>query len=170
MPAPFTPSDRAVAPGHRNWGRLAACRRPRKPTRSVRPCQMARSGHAEWPGPELAERNAVRLGTVLDTSRREVSGVCRNIRTLYNFEPLATEDEIRAAALQFVRKISGFATPSAANKAAFNRAVDEVARASSTLLVSLVTTASPRDRAVEAARAHARAELRYGPHRSRQSG
>jgi len=88
--------------------------------------------------------------------------VCRNIRTLYNFEPLATDDEIRAAALQFVRKISGFATPSAANDEVFNRAVDEVAQSSSTLLRSLVTTASPRNREVEAARAHIRAVRRFG--------
>ena len=88
--------------------------------------------------------------------------MCRNIRTLYNFEPPATDDEIRAAALQFVRKISGFAAPSAANETAFNRAIDEVARASSTLLGSLVTTASSRDRGVEAARAHARAVRRFG--------
>ncbi len=88
--------------------------------------------------------------------------MCRNIRTLYNFEPLATDDEIRAAALQFVRKISGFATPSAANDEVFNRAVDEVAQSSSTLLRSLVTTASPRNREVEAARAHIRAVRRFG--------
>jgi hypothetical protein len=88
--------------------------------------------------------------------------VCRNIRTLYNFEPPATDDEIRAAALQFVRKISGFATPSSANEAAFKRAVDEVTRASSALLGSLVTTASSRDREAEAARAHARAVRRFG--------
>jgi len=88
--------------------------------------------------------------------------VCRNIRTLYNFEPPATGEEIRAAALQFVRKISGFATPSAANQEAFDRAVDEVAQASSVLLGSLVTTASPRNRKVEAAKAHARAVRRFG--------
>ena len=88
--------------------------------------------------------------------------MCRNIRTLYNFEPPATDDEIRAAALQFVRKISGFATPSAANEEVFNRAVDEVAQASSTLLYSLVTAASPRNREVEAARAHIRAVRRFG--------
>jgi hypothetical protein len=91
-----------------------------------------------------------------------VSDVCRNIRTLYNFEPPATGEEIRAAALQFVRKISGFATPSAANQEAFDRAVDEVAQASSVLLGSLVTTASPRNRKVEAAKAHARAVRRFG--------
>jgi hypothetical protein len=88
--------------------------------------------------------------------------VCRNIRTLYNFEPPATDGEIRAAALQFVRKISGFATPSAANEEAFSRAVDDVARASSALLSALVTAAPPRDREVEAAKARARAARRFG--------
>jgi len=81
---------------------------------------------------------------------------------LYNFEPPATDDEIRMAALQFVRKISGFAKPSAANEEAFHRAVDEVAKASSKLLSSLVTTASPRNREAEAAKARARAVLRFG--------
>ncbi len=98
-----------------------------------------------------------------DGSRREVGDVCRNIRTLYNFEPPATDAEIRAAALQFVRKVSGFSRPSAANEKAFNRAVDEVERASAILLGSLVTAASSRNREVEAARAHARAVRRYGP-------
>jgi len=88
--------------------------------------------------------------------------VCRNIKILYNFKPPATDDEILAAALQFVRKISGFAKPSATNEKAFNRAVNEVAKASSKLLSSLVTTASPRNREVEAAKAHARAALRFG--------
>jgi hypothetical protein len=91
-----------------------------------------------------------------------VSEVCRNIKTLYNFEPPATGEEIRMAALQFVRKITGFVKPAAANHKAFNRAVDEVTRASSTLLGSLVTTASPRNREVEAAKAHARAVHRFG--------
>ena len=88
--------------------------------------------------------------------------MCRNIKTLYNFEPPATDDEIRMAALQFVRKISGFAKPSAANEEAFNRAVDEVAKASSRLLGSLVTTASPRNREVETAKARVRAAHRFG--------
>ncbi|MDD5168064.1 MAG: DUF2277 domain-containing protein [Syntrophales bacterium] len=88
--------------------------------------------------------------------------MCRNIKMLYNFEPPATEGEIKAAALQFVRKISGFAKPSGANEEAFNRAVDEVAKASAMLLGSLVTTASPRNREAEAAKAHARAVLRFG--------
>jgi hypothetical protein len=91
-----------------------------------------------------------------------VSNVCRNIKTLYNFEPPATDAEIRAAASQYVRKISGSAAPSAANEEAFARAVDEVARASSALLGQLVTTAPPRDRATEAAKAHARALRRFG--------
>jgi len=88
--------------------------------------------------------------------------MCRNIRTLYNFEPPVTGEEIRAAALQFVRKISGFVAPSAANREAFDRAVDEVAQASSALLASLVTTAPPRNREVEAAKARARGDRRFG--------
>jgi len=88
--------------------------------------------------------------------------MCRNIRTLHNFEPPATDEEIRAAALQFVRKISGFSTPSAPNEEAFDRAVDEVAAAISTLIGSLVTAASPKNRKVEAAKAHARAVRRFG--------
>jgi hypothetical protein len=88
--------------------------------------------------------------------------VCRNIRVLYNFNPPATNGEIQAAAEQYVRKISGFATPSAANEEAFNRAVKEVAKVSSTLLGSLVTNTPPRNREIEAARAHQRAVLRFG--------
>jgi hypothetical protein len=87
--------------------------------------------------------------------------MCRNIRTLYNFEPSATSDEVRAAALQYVRKVSGFAKPSQANAAAFERAVDAVAAVSQHLLDELVTTAPPRDREVEAARARARAAERF---------
>jgi hypothetical protein len=88
--------------------------------------------------------------------------MCRNIRTLFNFEPPAGDDEIRAASLQFVRKLSGFASPSLANTPAFMRAVDEVAAAASRLLASLETKAPPRDRAVEAERAKARARARFG--------
>jgi hypothetical protein len=88
--------------------------------------------------------------------------MCRNIKTLYNFEPKATDDEIRNAALQYVRKISGFAKPSAANAAAFTRAVDEIAASSAKLLSSLVTTAPPGNREVEAAKARARAARRFG--------
>ena len=87
--------------------------------------------------------------------------MCRNIHTLYNFEPPATEDEVRASALQYVRKISGFTKPSRANEEAFARAVDEVALASKRLLEELVTSAAPKDREVEAERARARAAKRY---------
>ena len=88
--------------------------------------------------------------------------MCRNIKTLHNFEPPATRDEVNAAALQYVRKVSGSTKPSKANEAAFARAVAEVAAATNRLLAELVTTASPRDRDVEAARARARAEKRFG--------
>jgi hypothetical protein len=88
--------------------------------------------------------------------------MCRNIRTLHNFEPPATEDEVRASALQYVRKISGYSKPSQANEQAFARAVDEVAAASTRLLDALTTAAPPRDREVEAAKARARAAERYG--------
>jgi hypothetical protein len=87
--------------------------------------------------------------------------MCRNIHTLFNFEPPATDEEIRGAALQYVRKISGFTNPSRANEEAFARAVDEVAAASKWLLDELVTTAAPKDRDVEAERARARAAKRY---------
>jgi hypothetical protein len=88
--------------------------------------------------------------------------MCRNIRTLFNFEPPATELEIRDASLQFVRKLSGFNVPSRANQAAFDRAVDEVAAAARGLIGTLVTAAEPRDREVEAAKGRARAAARYG--------
>jgi len=87
--------------------------------------------------------------------------MCRNIKTLHNFEPPATDDEIRASALQFVRKLSGFARPSQANQIAFDRAVDQVTAAAHELLASLVTNAPPRDREVEAAKARARAAGRF---------
>ena len=87
--------------------------------------------------------------------------MCRNIRTLFNFEPPATDEEIRASALQFVRKLSGFAKPSRANEAAFNRAVDEVTETARRLLQSLETASPARNREVEAAKARARARERY---------
>jgi hypothetical protein len=87
--------------------------------------------------------------------------MCRNIRTLHNFEPPATDEEIRASALQYVRKISGSTKPSRANAEAFDRAVEEVAAVSHRLLAELVTAAPPRDREVEAAKARARAQERY---------
>ena len=88
--------------------------------------------------------------------------MCRNIRTLFNFEPPATELEIRDASLQFVRKLSGFNVPSKANEAAFDRAVEEVAATTRVLIKSLTTNAQPRDRHVEVARAKARAASRFG--------
>ena len=88
--------------------------------------------------------------------------MCRNIRTLFNFEPPATEAEIRDASLQFVRKLSGFTAPSKANDAAFDRAVEDVAAAARTLIANLVTTAEPRDRQIEAQRAKARSAARFG--------
>ena len=88
--------------------------------------------------------------------------MCRNIRTLYNFEPPATDEEIRASSLQFVRKLSGFARPSKANRLAFSRAVEQVEQAARQLLNSLVTDAPPRDREAEAAKARARAANRFG--------
>jgi len=89
--------------------------------------------------------------------------MCRNIKTLFNFEPPATDEEIRAASLQFVRKLSGFTKPSQANEAAFARAVDDVAAAARVLIDSLATNAAPRDREVEADKARERSRVRFGP-------
>ena len=91
--------------------------------------------------------------------------MCRNIKTLFNFEPPATQDEIRAASLQFVRKLSGFNSPSQANQAAFDQAIDEVTAAAAKLISSLVTNADPRDREVEALRAKARNAVRFQLHK-----
>lgn len=88
--------------------------------------------------------------------------MCRSIKTLFNFDPPATEEEMRAASLQFVRKLSGFHQPSKANEAAFERAVEDVTTAARALIESLVTTADPRDREIEAARARARSAVRFG--------
>jgi hypothetical protein len=98
----------------------------------------------------------------MGSPRCEVYGMCRNIKTLYNFAPPATEDEIRASAIQFVRKLSGFTHPSKANEAAFDHAVEHVTDAARKLLQSLVTNASPRDRAQEARKAKERSKLRFG--------
>jgi hypothetical protein len=92
--------------------------------------------------------------------------MCRNIRTLHNFSPPATEAEVRAASLQFVRKISGYHTPSSANQRAFDHAVEDVARAAGKLLDALTTTAPPKDRDVEAAKARERAAKRFGEARN----
>jgi hypothetical protein len=89
--------------------------------------------------------------------------MCRNIKTLFNFDPPATEDEVKASSLQFVRKLSGFTHPSKANQAAFDRAVEDVTAAARLLIDSLVTTADPRDRQIEAARAKAKTALRFTP-------
>jgi hypothetical protein len=100
---------------------------------------------------------------LLSCEQLKEKAMCRSIKTLFNFDPPATEEEIRAASLQFVRKLSGFNQPSRANEAAFNRAVDEVTAVARNLLDSLVTNAEPRNREVEAERAHARAAERFGP-------
>lgn len=92
--------------------------------------------------------------------------MCRSIRTLFNFEPPATDDEIRAASLQFVRKLSGMNAPSKANEAAFRQAVDDVSAAARALVASLVTSAEPRNREYEAIKARERSLLRFGPHGS----
>jgi hypothetical protein len=95
--------------------------------------------------------------------------MCRNIKTLFNFDPPATEDEVRAAALQFVRKLSGFTAPSKSNQAAFERAVTDTAKVAQRLLDSLVTTSEARNREVEAAKAKARSRERFGPKAERAS-
>src|SRR5687767_15489622 len=101
----------------------------------------------------------------IENARSTGATMCRSIKTLFNFEPPATELEIRDASLQFVRKLSGFNAPSKANEAAFNRAVEEVAAAAGVLIKSLTTTAEPRYREVEAARARARAARLFCTHR-----
>jgi hypothetical protein len=115
--------------------------------------------HAIRPETGLVDRT----GHVRASCSFDEAAMCRNIKTLHNFQPPASADEIRASALQFVRKLSGFARPSKANQPAFDRAVDEVALTATTLLASLVTAAPPRDREVEASRARARAAERFGP-------
>jgi hypothetical protein len=112
--------------------------------------------------------NVSRLRPEMDGSMGEI--MCRNIRVLHNFAPPTTEEEIQAAALQYVRKVSGSSRPSAANAAAFEAAVDQVAAATRTLLESLVTAAPPRDREVEAAKARARAAQRYGERPATSAG
>ena len=95
--------------------------------------------------------------------------MCRNIKTLHNFKPPATDEEVRASAIQFVRKLSGFTKPSKANEPAFDRAVEEVESAARVLLDSLLTNAPPRDRGVEASKARARAAVRYGSSEAKQA-
>src|SRR3989454_2383215 len=129
-------------------------------------CRSGASGRSSrvirrWPG--LFSRRSLSVSArpscaadAYRVARPYDRGMCRNIHTLYNFEPPATEEEVRSAALQYVRKISGFNKPSQANEEAFARAVEAVAAASARLLEELVTSASPKDREVEAARARAR--------------
>ena len=101
---------------------------------------------------------------------RKINTMCRNIKTLHNFKPPATDEEIRASSVQFVRKLSGFTRPSKANELAFNRAIDRVTQAAHELLQSLVTNAPPRDRSVEAAKARARTANRFPSGEARTSG
>jgi hypothetical protein len=101
------------------------------------------------------------LPVTITVCRGKLVGMCRNIRTLHNFDPPATTDEVHAAALQYVRKVSGAAKPSAANQAAFDAAVDEIAHVTRHLLEALVTAAPPKDREIEAAKARARSAERY---------
>jgi hypothetical protein len=109
----------------------------------------------------LASAAAIAISLLSAAHIQRERAMCRNIRTLFNFEPPATDDEIRAAALQFVRKVSGFNKPSQANDAAFQRAVNEVTRAADRLLRQLKTDSPPRDREIEAEKARARARERY---------
>ena len=145
-------ADRALRPGdgRRPWRRGVA---------RGRAVQGGRREPSRGGGVEARARVAA---TVADLRALGWVDMCRNIKTLHNFEPPASEDEVRAAALQYVRKVSGTQKPSKANEAAFARAVDEVAHITSHLLAELVTSAPPRDRDVEAARARARAEKRFG--------
>src|SRR2546426_2488520 len=134
-------------------------------------CRSGASGRSSrvirrWPG--LFSRRSLSVSArpscaadAYRVARPYDRGMCRNIHTLFNFEPSATDDEVRNAALQYVRKISGFTKPSQANEEAFARAVDEVAAASRRLIDGLVTSAAPKDREVEAERARARAAKRF---------
>lgn len=140
---------------------------------------MARAGPAEMRNrsggaairlkPDIDRRSMTAVANDNRDSRLKIAfdpdeaPMCRNIKTLYNFQPPATDDEIHASSLQFVRKLSGFTQPSKANEVAFNRAVDRVAQAAHELLASLSTTSPPRDRDTEAAKARARAAERFGP-------
>lgn len=125
---------------------------------------MFRGDFREFLGRQPLCSRPARSDAILGSWRTEpeVTTMCRNIKTLFNFQPPATDEEIRDASLQFVRKLSGFNSPSRANSAAFDRAVDEVAATARALIDALVTTAEPRDREVEATRARARAAVRFG--------
>src|ERR1043165_590882 len=122
---------------------------------------MARPQGRSRPSSRAMDARSRALGSIRATITAKEQSMCRNIKTLFNFEPPATEEEIRASALQFVRKLSGFTRPSQANAAAFDHAVDEVSAAAHKLLDSLHTSAPTRDREVEAEKARARARERY---------
>ena len=141
------------APVHRHRGAGRRGTRTRATAAAGAARRTGRRGARIAPGPY--SRGPLRCAVAYP------AGMCRNIRTLYNFEPPATDDEVQAAALQYVRKISGFTKPSKANEEAFARAVEDVAAVSRRLLGELSTTAPPKDRDVVAAKARARAELRY---------
>jgi len=126
--------------------------------RSVGNCALSTT-HSKQHQPLACRARERRPSDALDT--REVTLMCRSIKTLFNFEPPVTDEEIRASALQFVRKVSGFTHPSKTNEAAFHAAVDEITMASRRLLSSLETSAAPKDRDQEAAKARARAALRF---------
>lgn len=127
-----------------------------------RPPAEGAGAHATQYPPKGAGAHVPRVRMSPNTLlRAKLCCMCRNIRTLYNFDPPATEEEVRGAALQYVRKVSGFTKPSRANEAAFERAVEEVAEVSSRLLNQLVTSAPPKDREEEAAKRRARSAQRY---------
>ena len=113
-------------------------------------------------GPPASRLTEARAAAAPSTQTCEDKAMCRNIKTLFNFEPPATDDEVRAAALQYVRKISGYPKPSASNQVAFEQAVDEVTRVTRRLVDSLTTAQPPKDRQVEADKARARAQRRFG--------
>jgi hypothetical protein len=144
-------------------GRFGLERQP-KADQPVRVSQEDAAAFRAWIGRGSLPAGQTRWMRMAASTTRldEATTMCRNIRTLFNFEPPATEEEIRAASLQFVRKLSGFNSPSKANQPAFERAVEDVAAAARALIGSLVTTADPRDREIEAARARARSAARFG--------
>src|SRR5215470_2040867 len=135
-----------------SFSRCRSCRRTTTERHRAVPTREQAGGGARGPSAVLNQR---------DRRHREVF-MCRSIKTLYNFDPPASDEEIRAASVQFVRKLSGFNRPSKSNELAFDRAVEEVASAAQRLLQGLVTQALPRDREAEAAKARARAALRFG--------
>ena len=150
----LTPVEYFVDPGFREWT-IEARTSGRATIRSVGRPHCSTCADAPFRGDDRRLALEVRHAAT-------VAAMCRNIKTLYNFEPPTTQDEIREAALQYVRKVSGMSKPSQANEAAFEHAVDEITTVTATLLERLVTSAAPRDREVEAERRRARAAERFG--------